>query len=240
MRFFTVIAIFLALAMVMLPSTSYARDKQYTAKQVHNFVVDGNLDEWGTEDPTILLDELKDTGNALPDPNDFSGEVMVGWNSNDAGRIYLVYIITDDDIKDVNAPDDKWWEDDSAEIIFDFNNDGTRTKWAIGAGGDLSATATIDNTEYVIVSNEAENLYIYEIAITAIAGFDADDGVTIGLSPIYNDCENGAREHQLGWIAGGANDSANMGDIIFSEAVRTPTAVELSDKLVTVWGALKL
>ena len=127
-------------------------------------------------------------------------------------------------------------DDDSAEIIFDFENNGTNTKFVVGATGELGATSTADNTEFAIVSG-ANNQYIYEIAVTGIAGFQAAEGGIVGLSPIYNDCENGVREHQLGWIAGGANDNANQGDIIFSGDV--VTAMEPSGKLATAWGALK-
>jgi hypothetical protein len=220
-------------------SVSEARDKQYDAMQVSNFVVDGNLDEWGTEDPVIILDELKDVGNKLPDPDDFSGEIMVGWSSSDPKRVYLAYTVIDDELQDIKPPNDTWWEDDSAEIIFDFDNNGTRTKFVVGATGQLGATSNDGNTEFAVVFDESINQYIYEIAITGIAGFKVDAGVTVGLSPIYNDCENGVREHQVGWIAGQANNSANMGDINFVDQVRRPTSVEPSGKLASAWGDLK-
>lgn len=215
------------------PSGS-ARDKQYDAMQVNNFVIDGNLDEWGTEDPVIALDELKDVGAQLPDPDDFIGEVMVGWSKSDPERVYLAYNVIDDELQDINPPNVNWWDDDSAEIIFDFKNNGTNTKFVVGATGELGATSTAANTEFAIVSG-ANNQYIYEIAVTGIAGFQAAEGGIVGLSPIYDDGENGARESQLGWIAGSANDNANQGDIIFSAA----SAVEPSAKLATTWGALK-
>jgi len=222
---------------VAFTSVVQARDKQYDAMQISNLVVDGDLSEWGAGYPKIALDEMKDGTTVLPDPADFSGVAMVGWSSSDPTRVYLVYIVTDDIIQDINPPNDTWWEDDSAEIIFDFNNDGTNTKWAIGATGELGASATTDNTEFAIVSG-ANNQYIYEIAVTGIAGFQAAEGGIVGLSPIYDDGENGARESQLGWIAGSANDNANQGDIIFSAA--SPTSVEPSGKLATAWGKIKL
>jgi len=220
-------------------SVSEARDKQYDAMQVSNFVVDGNLDEWGTEDPVIILDELKDVGNKLPDPDDFSGEIMVGWSSSDPERVYLAYTVIDDELQDINPPNNNWWNDDSAEIIFDFKNNGVNTKFVVGATGELGATSNEGNTEFVLVVDNVTDQYLYEIAVTGIAGFKADAGVTVGLSPIYNDCENGVREHQIGWIAGGANDNKNMGDINFVNQARRPTSVELSGKLATTWGHLK-
>jgi hypothetical protein len=231
--------IFTMMIAIAFTSVVEARIKQYDAMQVNNFVVDGNLDEWGTEDPVIILDELKDVGAQLPDPDDFSGEVMVGWNKSDPERVYLAYTVIDDELQDINPPNDNWWNDDSAEIIFDFLNNGTNTKWAIGATGELGATATEDNTEFAIIISDAKNQYIYEIAVTGISGFKADDGVNVGLSPIYDDGENGVREHQIGWIAGGANDNNNQGDINFISQARKPTSVEPSGKLAATWGELK-
>ncbi len=100
---YSTMAIFMVIMFAFaFTSAVEARDKQYVALQINNFVVDGKIDEWGDEDPTIILDELKDAGNVLPDPKDFEGEVIVGWNSNDAERIYLVYIVTDDEIQEVS------------------------------------------------------------------------------------------------------------------------------------------
>jgi len=230
----TMILFLTIMVAIAFTSVVEARSKQYEAMQISNIVIDGNLSEWGAGYPTIALDEMKDGTTVLPDPADFSGVVMVGWSSSDSTRVYLAYIVTDDIIQDINPPNTKWWEDDSAEIIFDFNNDGTNTKWAIGATGELGATATTDNTEFAIVAG-ANNQYTYEIAITGIADFQAVEGGIVGLSPIYDDGENGVRESQLGWIAGSANDNANQGDIIFSAA----SSVEPSAKLATTWGALK-
>ena len=103
-----------------------------------------------------------------------------------------------------------------------------------------SAVILFTATMFEVIFNAAKNEYIFEIAVTGIPGFKADAGGIVGLSPIYNDCENGVREHQVGWIGGQANNSANMGDIIFSAEVRTPAAVQPSDKLAATWGALKL
>jgi hypothetical protein len=235
------LAVFLTTVLLSITSipTVEARVKQYDAMQVGDFVVDGNLDEWGTDDPVIVLNELKDVGAKLPDPDDFVGEVMVGWNSSDPKRVYLAYAVIDDELQDINPANDQWWNDDSAEIIFDFDNDGTRTKFVVGATGQLGATSTPNNTEFAIIFDDPTNQYIYEIAITGITGFKADAGGTVGLSPIYNDCENGVREHQVGWIAGAANDSNNMGDINFVAQTRTPISVEPSGRIAAVWGALK-
>ena len=183
----TIILFTAIMVAITFTSVVEARDKQYDAMQINNLVVDGNLSEWGAGYPKIALDELKDAGSALPDPADFVGEAMVGWSSGDSGRVYLAYIVTDDIIEDINPPNDNWWNDDSAEIIFDFENNCTNTKFVVGATGELGATSTAANTEFAIVSG-ANNQYIYEIAVTGIADFQAAEGGLVGLSLIYNDC----------------------------------------------------
>ena len=97
-------------------------------------------------------------------------------------------------------------------------------------GEELSNTAAPDNTEWKVVNNG--NQYIYEVAIDPNkAGYDfkASDGKLIGLSIHYNDCENGTREHQIGWIAGAAWGAANFGDLIFSGD--TVAAVDASEEI---------
>lgn len=233
MRHLTVIVIFLVLAMVAVPA--FARDKQYEAKQI-NLNIDGVLNEWGGSD-IIVLDQLKDAGAALPDPNDFSGTAMVGWNSSDPDRIYFAATITDDVNEDTHPV--QCWVDDSLEVMFDFQNDANLTQWNVDANGEESCgAAAVENIEWKVVNNGDQ--WIFEGAINPSAAgqqFEASPGNIIGLSIQFNDCENGVREHQIGWTAGAAWDAAVFGDLIFSADV--VAAVEASDKVATIWGALK-
>ena len=237
MRFFTVTAVLLALAVATFPSVSHARDQQYSAKQI-SLNVDGVLNEWGDSD-VIIFDQLKDVGATVPDPADFSGSGMIGWNSSDPNRIYFAAIIIDDINQDIHPHDDAWWEDDSLEVMFDLQNDGNLLQWTIDANGtEISASATADNLEWVVVNQGTE--YIFEGAIDpskAGADFTAEVGKIIGLAFHFNECENGTREHQVGWTSGGAWDAAAYGDLIFDAAV--VSAVGLSGKLATSWGSLK-
>ena len=66
--------------------------------------------------------------------------------------------------------------------------------------------------------------------------FKAKDKLVIGLSFHANDCENGAREHQIGWMPGGAWDALNYGDLVFSVE---SLDVEAFGKLPVTWGELK-
>lgn len=50
----------------------------YEVRQI-NAVIDGNFSEWETI-PSITLNQLKDAGTSLPDDEDFSGAVKIGWN----------------------------------------------------------------------------------------------------------------------------------------------------------------
>ena len=226
------------------------RDKQYVAKQISNFKVDGDIREWERAE-IVAFDELKDAGAALPKASDFTGKGRVAWSGKDPTRIYFLVEITDDKLQDIHPPDDKWWEDDSVEFMFDFNNDvirDTLVQWTLGANGkDLSAAASPDNTEWAL--SKSGNNYIYEVALdpTAPRGpnpgnpdsgkdFKAKDGLTIGFSFHMNDCENGVREHQVGWIPGNAWDALAFGDLTFDKEFLD---VEPLGKLALTWAEIK-
>ena len=227
------------------------RDKEYVAKQIRNLKVDGKLDEWQRAE-IVAFDELKDVGNGIPKANDFTGQGRVAWSAQDPTRIYFAVEITDDELQDIHPDDSKWWEDDSVEFMFDFDNGMVReslVQWTLGANGkDLSAAASKDNTEWVLV--KTGNDYIYEVAIDPTKprgnpqfanpgkgkNFKAKVGLTIGLSFHMNDCEDGSRQHQIGWIPGGAWDGLAYGDLTFDAEI---LALEPSGKLAVVWGSLK-
>ena len=230
--------------------TFAARNKQYVAKQISNFRVDGDISEWELTE-AVAFDELKDAGAGFPNANDFTGKGRVAWSSKDPTRIYFLVEITDDVLQEIHPEDDKWWEDDSVEFMFDFDNEmveASLVQWTLGANGlDMSAAASPDNTQWALSRNF--NNYIYEVAIdpTARRGpnpgnpdrgkdFKAKDGLTIGLSFHMNDCENNVREHQIGWIPGQAWDPLNFGDLIFDKEY---LAVEPSGKLALTWAAIK-
>lgn len=226
------------------------RDKEYVAKQIDNIKIDGKLQEWVRAE-VVNFDQLKDAGAALPKASDFSGKGRVAWSANDASRIYFAVEITDDKLQDINPENAKWWEDDSVEFMFDFDNEINRdalVQWTLGANGkDHSAAASRDNTEWVLIKEGTK--YTYEVAIDASgprgpnpgnanAGkdFKAKDGLTIGLSFHFNDCENGTRQHQIGWIAGQAWDPVAFGDLTFDKEY---LAVEPLNKLALTWGSIK-
>ena len=250
--FYVSIAALFASTMWILPTDAMGkRKKQHAAKQVVNFKVDGNLTEWKRAE-FLDLNELKDAGAALPKPSDFKGQGAVGWNANDPTRIYFAVEITDDKLQDINPFNNKWWEDDSMEFMFDFDNDIVRAslvQWTLGANGkDLSAAASAANTEWIVV--KSGNDYVYEVALdptkfprgpnpgNAKKGedFKAEAGLLMGLSFHYNDCENGKREHQIGWIPGNAWDELSYGDLTFE--IET-LGVEADSKLAVTWGSLK-
>jgi hypothetical protein len=236
---------------LMHPTAFAKRDKQYVAKQIRNIKIDGNLGEWKRAE-IVAFDELKDVGDGNPKASDFTGQGRVAWSAQDATRIYFAVEITDDKLQDVNPPDARWWEDDSVEFMFDFDNGMVRdslVQWTLGANGkDLSAAASKENTEWVLIKKG--NDYIYEVAIDPTKprgnpqfanpakgkNFKAENGLTIGLSFHSNDCEGGGREHQIGWMPGGAWDALFYGDLIFDDEV---LVVEPSGKLAVVWGSLK-
>ena len=249
-RSFAVLVTFLFVITIFVLSSTYAapkRAKQYVAKQIVNFKVDGDLKEWNRVE-AVPFDELKDVGNKIPKPDDFTGNGKIAWSASDADRIYFAVEIIDDEHQDIHPHNDKWWEDDSVEFMFDFDNGMVRdslVQWTIAANGkEISAAGTKDNCEWVVL-NEGNN-YIYEVAIDPTkdnpgnpgkgTDFQAEDELLIGLSFHANECENGTREHQIGWIPGGAWDALSYGDLIFSKEI---LAVEASEKLAVTWGDLK-
>ncbi len=239
------------ISFVTHPTALAKRDKQYVAKQITNLKIDGDLSEWKRAE-IVAFDELKDVGDGEPKASDFTGQGRVAWTAKDPTRIYFAVEITDDKLQDINPPDARWWEDDSVEFMFDFANGMVRdtlVQWTLGANGkDLSAAASKENTEWVLIKNG--NDYIYEVAIdpTKPRGnpqfanpgegdkFKAEDGLLIGLSFHANDCEGGGRQHQIGWMPGGAWDGLSYGDLIFDDEI---LAVEPSGKLALTWGTLK-
>jgi len=244
MKLLKVTAVISTLAMMLFAGISYARDQEYEARQV-NLMVDGNLGEWTGSD-IMMLDQLKDVGAEMPDADDFSGSGMIGWSASDPDRVYFAATITDDENQDIHPAGDLWWEDDSLEMMFDFTNDGSLIQWTIDANGkEISAAGTEENMEWIVVNNGDE--YIFEGAINSTkdnpdkpgfgVNFQAEVGLVIGLAFHFNECENGTREHQIGWTPGGAWDAAAYGDLIF---IQENAAVDASDKLTTTWGGLKM
>jgi hypothetical protein len=243
MGYFRAMVAFLVVIMLAFPCISYARDQEYEAKQV-NLRVDGNLGEWAGSD-VMIFDQLKDVGAQVPKESDFTGSGMIGWNSADPNRVYFAATITDDENQDIHPSTDTWWEDDSLEVMFDFDNNSNLVQWTIDANGEeISAAGTEENLEWIVVNTGDQ--YIFEGAIDSTkdnpdkpgfgVNFRAEVDLVIGLAFHFNDCENGTREHQIGWTPGGAWDAACYGDLIFS-AERA--AVDASDKLAATWGGLK-
>ena len=142
------------------------RDKEYIAKQITNLKIDGDLSEWERAE-IVAFDELKDVGDGMPKASDFTGQGRVAWTAKEPTRIFFAVEITDDKLQDLNPPGARWWEDDSVEFMFDFENGMVRdtlVQWTLGANGeDLSAAASKENTEWVLIKNG--NDYIYEVAI---------------------------------------------------------------------------
>lgn len=198
---------------------------EYFVQQI-DCVLDGKLDEWsGCQE--IELSKLKDVGESLPEASDFSGTAYVGWNESTPGVIYIAVKITDDVIQNINDENGKWYNDDCLEIVFDLSMDGTAEqliKWVIGAGAvDMSMLATAENTQ--VSTTTEQDTITYEIAID-LNKIDSDireiktpivfeEGMKIGFSVAYNDCEEGIRQHQIGWTAGKSSDRTTLGNLIF-------------------------
>jgi acetyl esterase/lipase len=200
-----------------------ANQPTYGAKQI-DLQLDGKLDEWTGAD-VIQLNQIKDQGNGIPDKNDFSGNVMIGWNEKQPSCIYIGATILDDVISD-NDASGKWYANDCLEIAFDRSTNSTIEqfmKWVVGANDNLAVLATKDNTQ--ISKNRDGNTTTYEIIIdinkisegTLITSepFAASPETTIGFSICYNDSDGAARKSQIGWTAGKTSERSNFGNLTF-------------------------
>ncbi len=201
-----------------------AENPYYDAKQV-NLTVDGKLDEW-TGMEAISLNQCKDSGDGLPEKDDFSGTVMIGWNEQDSHRIYIAAKIVDDILWDKPVEEDKWYMNDCLEIALDVSADNIAApvqKCVVATSGTkLSALANDENVECVVVKQGNE--YTFEMAIDitkleSIVDITHDFSILaediIGLSVCYNDCENEVREHQIGWTPGKASNRGTFGNVRF-------------------------
>lgn len=200
-------------------------DKPYYDVKSIDFNLDGNLDEW-SEIEQISLSVLKDVGDQLPDKEDFEGVAMVGWNEAEPTKIFLAAIISDDILENKVILDKKWYLNDCLEIAFDITTDGEVapiTKCVLGTGGNsLSSMANDNNTEYIVMKDNDK--YIFEIAID-ISKIESSSELNkffkisvediIGFSISYNDCENGERQHQVGWTEGDASSRESFGTLRF-------------------------
>jgi len=118
-------------------------------------------------------------------------------------------------------------------------------QWTIDANGkEISAAATVDNLKWIVVKKG--DGYIFEGAIDPSKdnpakpgvgkNFKAEVGKLIGLAFHFNECENGTREHQIGWTPGGAWDANAYGDLIFDAE---KASVNIHGKLAATWASLK-
>lgn len=203
--------------------TREANGIEYHTQQVA-CKVDGKLEEWENVD-AILMNQLKDAGDAVPTADDYSGKAMVGWNPETPNIVYIAAEVTDDIYQDNIPADKKWYHDDCLEIIFDLSADGVAeqfAKYVVGASEDLSVLANKESVEAAVVKDG--NTYYYEVAIDLSimpeGTLQREDvaqlfsGKSIGFSVAYNDSDNGERETQNGWTSGTSGDRSCFGNLI--------------------------
>jgi acetyl esterase/lipase len=78
-----------------------------------DLAIDGDLSEWeGAK--SIPLDQLKEAGSALPDPQDCTGSAMIGWHAEDPARVYFACTVTDDTLS--REPGVPLYETDTVEV----------------------------------------------------------------------------------------------------------------------------
>lgn len=197
----------------------------YEVKPVE-MVLDGKLDEWKHIEK-ISLDQLKDAGTELPEKDEFQGTVMLGWNPEKPSCIYIAAEILNE-IDQKKPKDDKWYNTDCLEIIFDVSHDNydeQLLKWVIGAKNqEFSVLATSENTQVSVVRKGDTSTYEICIDLSKIEQellkdnhiFPFTTDTVLGMSIAYNNSEDGVRKQQIGWTAGGSGERETFGNVKFS------------------------
>lgn len=188
------------------------------------FHMDGKLDEWqGAE--ILHLDQDKKGGGMMPAAEDFSGSAMIGWHPADAEHLYVALTITDDRYVDTFNSPHAYKNDDSIDICFDWENNGSTITWHLDANGrDGYCWAAARNLRWMMKSHG--NQRIYEICIDpdnmyppvsldfSKTRITMECGMQIGFSIQYTDTDEKPAEHIIGWTPGHASDNANTGIVI--------------------------
>jgi len=182
---------------------------------------------------------------------------MITW---DTEAVYIALIVTDDEHEHAAAAA---WNGDGAQLAFEMS--GKRSPglpmWLYNVGLDdkaanILAGALNENPggkgvapddDIVVIRSEAEKKTYYELRFTAeelqVKGKKFSEGFEFGLGICVNDGDRAAgQEGQKGWsgwythsIVFGKN-SEHTGLVVLTDEV---LAVELANKLATIWGNLK-
>jgi acetyl esterase/lipase len=199
-------------------------EKVYSVKQI-TLTLDGKLDEWENA-KKIQLNQLKDEGDVVPQADDFSGTVMLGWNQSEPEKLYFAASVVDD-IAQYDADD--FWQNDCFEIMINLFQDGQRSsvvRWVLSTDGEtLASDASTENTDWVVI--RSGNHYTIEAvmdislapksALPIYHRYKGEPGLTLFMSIQFNDGENGRRETQIGWTAGPAWNLNMFGTAILEE-----------------------
>ena len=216
----------------------------YYAKEI-NLKVDGKFDEWSGSN-IILMNQPKDGTIVPPPPEDFSGYIMIGWNKDKPGQLFMAGEFVDDILQDNTKEEADFWRDDCIEFLVDFLNEqtsGSVLKHGVStAGTDFTGAFSPDNSE-IIVINEG-NKYIVELYIDYSkdnpfmpgrgTDFVAKQAMGIGMTIAFDDAEGGGRQSQMGWTPGRTWDPNNWGIIVFTNDGKSIANVEYSKPEILV------
>lgn len=194
----------------------------YDAAKVSGVALDGKLDEWGSARP-MPLDQLKDAGSSMPDPQDCTAAGYVAWDPSKPSCLYAALTVTDDVFQLHDSA--SFWENDCLELLVDLSDVGGTVpfqQWVINVDGKTINYIHCDSGNcQVAVQREGHNA-TFEVmvdlskSLPEFAGYDLA-GKTIGFCLCYDDGEGGSRQHQVGLIAGKTLDPRNFANLKFGE-----------------------
>ncbi len=155
------------------------------------------------------------------------------WAVHDADAVYVAVDVTDDtivtDSADAGSEDGSTWEDDSAEILFDADNDnesghsatnlyeGQFVMTANGAWRDNEANNPTfgANADWFAATSTTSKGYQIEFRVPKATLMGVADGATMGFDIDVNDDDGANREAQMNWN-GYPHNELSYGDFVLA------------------------
>lgn len=205
-----------------IPIDRLAQQPVYTACNINGVKLDGKLDEWGKAAP-MLLNQLKDAGSSLPAPEDCTATGYAAWDPGKPNCLYMAMTVTDDVFQEAGNPN--FWENDNMELLVDLGQDSASVpflQWVANINGKEINYIHCDSESCEVAVSRQGNTVTFEMmvdlsqSLPELAGYTLS-GKTIGFCLCYDDCEEGARQHQVGLVAGKTLDPRNFANLKVAE-----------------------
>jgi glucose/arabinose dehydrogenase len=245
----------LSLLLILLagPAASHATPP-VIAKASSAIQIDGQVElQWGLTQAlplrnAIVLYDMLDPGNVVPEPADLSGKARLLWDSE---YLYLLAMIVDENPQ---APyTGTWFREDTVELYLDLDLSGESgdgqydgvNDWEIGVHpmADpveivLGPNSVQDKEGFLAAATLTGNGYFLEVAFPwttlGLAGPPAAGArIAVDVHVVDNDNQSGAREHKLAWsgtVDEAWRDTRTLGQVVLGDSA-SPLSDPVPDPL---------